>query len=149
VTLDTDTVTRRDIGGIDMAKQAAEAVPVAAPARASVPVDLFAFSLGCDALFIWGDANPVWLTLTLYAVAAGIVGTLLACGFGLAGLAALPPSAAKRIAVRQTVIALAVVPVFAASLWLRLGGMGGPVVPSLLSLIGVCALAVRVRPGWT
>ncbi|HVF63438.1 MAG TPA: DUF2231 domain-containing protein [Casimicrobiaceae bacterium] len=115
------------------------------PMLVPLPIGLLVFSFLADLFFLWGAGNPAWVTVALYTMAGGIVGALLAAVFGVIDLVSLPPSKAKRIGIWHMTINLAVVAVFAVSLWLRVSGSATDRLPVMLSFVGVALLVVS---GW-
>jgi hypothetical protein len=97
------------------------------PLLIALPVGLWVVSLLCDLLYVGGAAAELWSRLALYTMIGGFLGALT--------LLTLPGF------VPHMNVALVVVALYAANIWLRLGD------PHLtmaiaLSLIGVGTLAV-------
>ena len=100
------------------------------PALVVLPIGLWAFSLGCDLLYLGGAEAEIWSRLALYTMVGGFIGAFTAL--------ALPGFVARMN------VTLVVVGLYAVNIWLRLGD------PNLalaitLSVIGVGMLAISSR----
>ncbi len=116
------------------------------PMLVNFPIGLWIFSLICDLIGLNVATPNTWHTVALYAMVGGLVGALAAAVPGLIDLlfykGGAPP--VKKIALTHMTINLTAVVLFAVNIWLRLGGHALKV-PIILSVIGVCMIAVS---GW-
>lgn len=116
------------------------------PMLVNFPIGLWIFSLICDLIGLRVAGPNVWHTVALYAMAGGLIGALAAAVPGLIDLlfykGGAPP--VKKIALTHMTINLTAVVLFAVNIWLRLGGHALKI-PIILSVIGVCMIAVS---GW-
>ena len=111
------------------------------------PIGLWIFSLICDLIGMSVAATGVWFTVALYTMVGGLIGALTAAVPGLIDLlyykGGAPP--VKKIALTHMTINLTVVVLYAVNIWLRMSGQESMKVPIVLSIIGVCMIAVS---GW-
>jgi uncharacterized membrane protein len=111
------------------------------------PIGLWIFSLICDLIGLTLATTDVWFAVALYTMVGGWIGALAAAVPGLIDLlyykGGAPP--VKKIALTHMTINLAVVVVYTVNIWLRTVGHEGMKVPVVLSIIGVCMIAVS---GW-
>lgn len=111
------------------------------------PIALWIFSLICDLVALNVSTSAVWFTVAFYTMVGGLVGALAAAVPGLIDLlyykGGAPP--VKKIALTHMGINLTVVALYAANIWLRAAGPDSMAIPILLSVVGVCMIAVS---GW-
>lgn len=111
------------------------------------PIGLWIFSLICDLIGLSVATPDVWFTVALYTMVGGLIGALAAAIPGLIDLlyykGGAPP--VKTIALTHMAINLTVVVLYAVNIWLRIDGPESMKVPVILSVIGVCMIAVS---GW-
>ena len=111
------------------------------------PIGLWIFSLVCDLIGLTVAASAVWHTVAFYSMVGGLIGALAAAVPGLIDLlyykGGAPP--VKNTALTHMAINLSVVVLYAVNIWLRIRHQEGMTVPIVLSVIGVCAIAVS---GW-
>src|SRR5262245_7627721 len=114
------------------------------------PIGLLVFSLIADLIYLW-RGNPVWENyIAFYTLLGGIIGAAAAAVPGLIDWATLIDRAAVKIAnwhARVNIIGLVI---FIASFYLRTRSgsqwiAGMPMLPIILSLVGVVGLAIA---GW-
>lgn len=113
------------------------------PMLVPLPIGLWIFSLVCDIVF-FAKGTAIWSTLSLYTLAGGVIGALLAALPGLFDLYNLRSSEAKRIGLWHMSINLSLVTLYVLNFLWRLN-VGLAVGPFVLSIIAVLALAVS---GW-
>lgn len=116
------------------------------PMLVNFPIGLWVFSLVCDLIGL-GVAGPaVWSTVAFYSMVGGFIGALAAAVPGFIDLLYYKGGAplVKKIALTHMTINLSVVVLYAVNIGLRIGGVS-TMVPIILSIIGVCAIAVS---GW-
>lgn len=111
------------------------------------PVGLWIFSLVCDLIGLTVADPAVWFTVAFYTMAGGLIGALLAAVPGLIDVMYYEwrQPQVKRIALAHMAINLSVVALYIINVVMRLGTPDNVRIPILLSLIGVCMLAVS---GW-
>jgi uncharacterized membrane protein len=111
------------------------------------PIGLWIFSLICDLIGLSVATAAVWFTVALYAMGGGLIGALIAAVPGLIDLFYYKGGAApvKNLALTHMTINLTVVVLYAVNLWLRFSRPEHLDVPVILSVIGVCMIAVS---GW-
>lgn len=111
------------------------------------PIGLLVFSLIADLIYLW-RGNPVWENyIAFYTLLGGIIGAAAAAIPGLIDWATLTDPAAVRVAnwhARVNIIGLVI---FVASFYLRTASgaswiVSMPMLPFILSLIGVVGLAI-------
>ena len=111
------------------------------------PIGLWIFSLVCDLIGTSIATTGIWFTVALYTMIGGLIGALAAAVPGLIDLlfykGGAPP--VKKIALTHMTINLTAVVLYAVNIWLRMSGQEGMKVPIVLSIIGVCMIAVS---GW-
>ena len=110
------------------------------------PISLWIFSLVCDLIGTTIATTDIWFTVALYTMIGGFIGALAAAVPGLIDLlfykGGAPP--VKKIALTHMTINLTAVVLYAVNIWLRMSGQSMKV-PIVLSIIGVCMIAVS---GW-
>ena len=111
------------------------------------PLGLFITAVVFDVLYL-ATANRIFAEVAFWNIAAGIVGGLAAAVFGLIDYLAIPEATrARRIGRLHGVGNVAVVGLFALSLWLRWNAM--EVAPPLLALaFGFLGVALGAVTGW-
>ncbi|MEO6959503.1 MAG: DUF2231 domain-containing protein [Burkholderiaceae bacterium] len=111
------------------------------------PIGLWIFSLICDLIGLSVAMPAVWHTVAFYTMVGGVVGALLAAVPGLIDLVyykgGTPP--VKKLAVTHMVINLVAVVLYLINIWIRAGNPTSMKAPIILSIIGVCMIAVS---GW-
>ncbi|MEO7207587.1 MAG: DUF2231 domain-containing protein, partial [Steroidobacteraceae bacterium] len=111
------------------------------------PIGLWIFSLACDLIGLNVATPGVWFTVALYTMVGGLIGALAAAVPGLIDLlyykGGAPP--VKKIALVHMTINLTAVVLYAVNIWLRTSSQGNMNTPVLLSVVGVCMIAVS---GW-
>lgn len=111
------------------------------------PIALWIFSLVCDLIALNVSTSAVWFTVAFYTMVGGLIGALAAAVPGLIDLlyyqGGLPP--VKKIALTHMTINLTAVALYAVNIWLRANGQENMTLPVLLSVVGVCLIAVS---GW-
>jgi len=113
------------------------------PMLVPLPIGLWVFSLITDIIYR-ASGNEVWASVAYYAMAGGIIGSLLAALPGLVDFLALKPSGVKKIALWHMAINLSATILFCINLYLRTG-VPGASTPFILSIIGVLSIFVS---GW-
>src|SRR6266568_6496516 len=111
------------------------------------PIALLIFSLIADLIYLW-RGNPVWETyIAFYTLLGGIIGAAAAAIPGLIDWATLTDPAAVKVANWHARVNITGLVIFIASFYLRttsgakwIGTM--PMLPFILSLIGVVGLAI-------
>jgi uncharacterized membrane protein len=114
------------------------------PILVGIPIGLCTFSVFADIIRLTGMGKAVWFDVALYAIAGGIVGTLVAAIPGLVDYLTVTDARVRDLAFAHVIAALFVVAIFGWSLWQRWEGNDrlGPVA---LSIVGVLLLGVV---GW-
>ena len=111
------------------------------------PIALWIFSLICDLVALNVSTSAVWFTVAFYTMVGGFVGALAAAVPGLIDLlyykGGAPP--VKKIALTHMTINLTAVVLYGVNIWLRASGQENMTLPVLLSVMGVCSIAVS---GW-
>jgi len=110
------------------------------------PIGLWIFSLVCDLIGTSIATTGIWFTVALYTMIGGLIGALAAAVPGLIDLlfyqGGAPP--VKKLALTHMTTNLTAVVLYAVNIWLRMSGQSMKV-PIVLSIIGVCMIAVS---GW-
>jgi len=109
------------------------------------PIALWIFSLASDLIYLFGFGGPVWKDIALYTMAGGIIGGLAAAIPGYIDYRSLSDPVIVRVAQMHMVINVGLIVLFTINTGLRI--LNGPeaLLPVLLSVLGVAALAVS---GW-
>ena len=109
------------------------------------PIALWIFSLASDLIFLFGFGGHGWKDVALYTMIGGIIGGLAAAIPGYVDYRSLTDPVTVRLAQMHMVINVGLVLLFTVNAGLRI--MYGPeaLLPVVLSLLGVGALAVS---GW-
>ncbi len=111
------------------------------------PLGLLSTSLAFDIAYLAGG-NPVFASVSFWMITAGVLGGLLAAGFGLIDWLWIPAGTrAKSIGFWHGISNVMVVVLFAVSWWLRTGSPGSA--PSTTAVILSCvAIALASIAGW-
>ena len=109
------------------------------------PIALWIFSLASDLIYLFGFGGAVWKDIALYTMAGGIIGRLAAAIPGYIDYRSLSDPVIVRVAQMHMVINVGLIVLFTINTGLRF--LNGPeaLLPVLLSVLGVAALAVS---GW-
>ena len=109
------------------------------------PIALWIFSLASDLIYLFGFGGPVWKDIALYTMAGGIIGGLAAAIPGYIDYRSLSDPVIVRVAQMHMVINVGLIVLFTINAVVRI--LNGPeaLLPVLLSVLGVAALAVS---GW-
>jgi len=109
------------------------------------PIALWIFSLASDLIYLFGFGGAVWKDIALYTMAGGIIGGLAAAIPGYIDYRSLSDPVIVRVAQMHMVINVGLIVLFTINTGLRF--LNGPeaLLPVLLSVLGVAALAVS---GW-
>ena len=109
------------------------------------PIALWIFSLASDLIYLFGFGGAVWKDIALYTMAGGIIGGLAAAIPGYIDYRSLSDPVIVRVAQMHMVINVGLIVLFTINTGLRI--LNGPeaLLPVLLSVLGVAALAVS---GW-
>lgn len=111
------------------------------------PIGLLVFSLVADLIYLW-RGNSVWENyIAFYTLLGGIIGAAAAAVPGLIDWATLTDPAAVRVANWHARVNITGLVIFIASFYLRTASgakwiVSMPMVPFILSLIGVVGLAI-------
>src|ERR1043166_1880826 len=111
------------------------------------PIGLLVFSLVADLIYLW-RGNPIWENyIAFYTLLGGIIGAAAAAIPGLIDWATLTDRAAVKVANWHARVNIVGLLIFIASFSLRTPGgakwiAGMPMLPFILSLIGVIGLGV-------
>jgi uncharacterized membrane protein len=119
------------------------------PMLVPIPIGLWLFSLVCDLAYVFGNGDPVWRVVALYAIVGGLIGALAAAVPGLVDLLSLP-AAPKRTAIAHMTINLTVVALYAINAWMRLGASGTAArsITETTILMSIAGVAMLVVSGW-
>jgi uncharacterized membrane protein len=114
------------------------------PMFVGFPIGFFGAVLVSDIISIWG--NPAfWPHVSVWLIAFGVIGALVAAVFGFTDYFTAPMSAAaKRTATTHMILNLAVVLLYAAAFWVRYGNPTSTL-GYVLTYVG---LALLVVSGW-
>ncbi len=117
------------------------------PIFVTLPIGLWSFSPVCDAIYHLGWGGTTWKSTALYCLAGGLVATIPALITGWIDYGVVRGVEAARVAKLHLILNLLSLPIFAASIWLRLGeGPGNySLVPVAISVSGVLVMGVS---GW-
>src|SRR5437660_9912619 len=88
------------------------------PILVVVPVGLWVFSFVCDLVSLV-SSSPVWSTVALYTMGAGIAGALMARVPGFVDLLAMSPSRARSLGIYHMGVNLAALLLYAVDFTLR------------------------------
>ncbi len=109
-----------------------------------LPLGLWVFSVVCHLIFLL-SAVPVWRTVALYAMAGGIIGGAMAAVPGLIDFLTLPKSRVQTIALSHMISNVVALTIFIIAFALAVFGSQTSVVPFVLSVFGLLAVATG---GW-
>jgi uncharacterized membrane protein len=114
------------------------------------PIALFVFSFVADLIYLW-RGNPVWKEyIAFYTMLGGIIGAAAAAIPGLIDWATLTDRAAVRVANWHARVNVVTLLIFIVNFYLRTSSGATwipnlPMLPAVLSVVGVIGLAVA---GW-
>ena len=114
------------------------------PILVGIPIGLCTLSVFTDFVRLTGLGKPVWFDIGCYAIAAGIVGALVAAVPGLVDYLKITDARVRDLAFAHMVAMLFVVGIFGLSLWDRWEGDHG-LRPVAISIVGLLLLGVV---GW-
>jgi uncharacterized membrane protein len=106
------------------------------PILVSLPIGLWAFALVCDFANAFGAAGP-WATLSVYSIAGGIAGGVLAAVPGLIDYLSIDELEMKRIGTTHLLVNAGGLVIFGINLWSRFHVSTQSIVPLLLSIVGI------------
>ena len=109
------------------------------------PIALWIFSLASDLIFLFGFGGPVWKDIALYTMIGGIIGGVAAAIPGYIDYRSLTDPVIVRLAQMHMVINAGLILLFTINAGLRVINGPDALLPVILSLLGVAALAVS---GW-
>jgi uncharacterized membrane protein len=109
------------------------------------PIALWIFSLASDLIYLFGFGGPVWKDIALYTMVGGIIGGLAAAIPGYIDYRSLSDPVIVRVAQMHMVINAGLIVLFTINAGLRILNGTEALLPLLLSVLGVAALAVS---GW-
>jgi uncharacterized membrane protein len=117
------------------------------PIFVTIPIGLWSFSPVCDVIYLLGWGGDAWKSAALYGLAGGLVATIPALITGWIDYGLVREPEAARVAKLHLTLNLLSLPIFAASIWLRLGEGPGhySLVPVAISVFGVLVMGVS---GW-
>jgi uncharacterized membrane protein len=114
------------------------------PMLVVLPMGLWVFSLVAD-LFSIAGGDVVWKYVTLYTIAGGVAGALIAAVPGLIDFFSLKEGQTRRLALYHMVVNLAATAIFAVNFYLRLSQRLNELLPIGLSVV---ALVLIGAGGW-
>jgi uncharacterized membrane protein len=117
------------------------------PIFVCIPIGLWCFAPVCDLVYhVFGGDNS-WKLAALYCIAGGIVGAVPAIITGWIDYGLVREPKAARVAKFHLILNLLSLPVFGASVWLRIGEVppNYSLLPVFISLVGVIAIGIS---GW-
>lgn len=117
------------------------------PMLVSFPIALWIFSLVCDAIRLCVTDAPIWYTVSIYTMAGGIIGALIAAVPGLIDYLSLRDRHTKRIATWHMSLNLTLVVLFAINLWMRVSAAPVGSFPFWLSAVSVAILGITAWLG--
>jgi uncharacterized membrane protein len=109
-----------------------------------LPLGLWVFAVVCYAIYLIG-APAVWRTVSLYAMAGGVIGGVLAAIPGMCDFLTLPMSRVQTIALAHMILNIVAITIFLISLILAILWKGHQLGAFILS---VCGLAIACVGGW-
>src|SRR5437868_13736095 len=115
------------------------------PILVALPIGLWIFSIVSDLIFKFGYAGAVWNDVTVYTLAGGIVGALIAALPGLVDLISIENPKSKSLGIWHMIINLLAVGLYCVNFWLRMHRTAGDNLPVILSVIGVLFITIS---GW-
>ena len=114
------------------------------PMFVGFPIGFFGGLLVSDIISRWGN-SAFWPQVSLWLIAFGVIGSLIAATFGFTDYFTIPMSAAvKRTATTHMVLNLTVVVLYAAAFWVRYGNPTSTL-GYVLTYVGLATLVVS---GW-
>jgi uncharacterized membrane protein len=114
------------------------------PILVALPIGLWTFALVCDFAKVLGVDGP-WATLSVYSIAGGIVGAVLAAIPGVIDYLSIDEPEMKRIATTHLFVNAGGLVIFGINLWSRFHLSTQSIVPLLLSIVGIGLVGVG---GW-
>ena len=114
------------------------------PMLIPLPIGLWVFALVCDLIFVLGNGDELWFTLSFYSMIGGLVGAILAAIPGTIDMMSLSGTP-KKLALTHMILNVTVIVLYAMNFGMRLNGGAIAGLPLALSVIGVTLLAVS---GW-
>jgi len=117
------------------------------PMLIPLPIGLWVFSFACDLIYALGSHDPVWKTIALYSMIAGLIGGIAAAVPGLIDLLSLP-AGPRSTAVLHMCINLIVVALFAVNAWLRMRAGDGGASSNTPMWLSLAALVLLLVSGW-
>jgi uncharacterized membrane protein len=117
------------------------------PIFVCIPIGLWCFSPVCDLIYHLGWGDESWKRASLYCLAGGLLAAVPAIITGLIDYPLAQEPAAARVAKFHLAINILVLPVFAASIWLRLYEIAPDyhLLPVILSVGAVVFIGIS---GW-
>ena len=111
------------------------------------PLGLLSTAVIFDVIYLI-TANPTWVTVSFWMIAAGIVGGLLAAAFGLVDYINIPNGTrAKRIGLIHGLVNVSVMVLFVIS-WLLRYGVAPEVPPTLAFALSFIGVGAALLGGW-
>jgi uncharacterized membrane protein len=114
------------------------------PMLVALPIGLWVFAMICDVVHA-AAGSSAWQTVSIYCIAAGIVGALVASVPGLIDYFSIDEAAMRRIANLHLTVNLGAIVIFSINLWLRFRLPATSYLPLGTSIAGVLAIGVG---GW-
>jgi uncharacterized membrane protein len=114
------------------------------PILVSIPIGLWTFAFVCDLIHVFGGTT-LWSTVSLYCVAGGSVGAVVAAVPGLIDYFFIDEADMKRIATTHLLVNLGAVVIFTVNLWTRFHVSSESFIPLILSALGMGAVGFG---GW-
>ncbi len=118
------------------------------PMLITIPIGLWIFSFACDLVVLFSDVGAVellWFALAYYAMAAGVLGAIIAAIPGLFDFFSLRNRRLRRIGLTHIALNLSVVALYVVNLWLR--SQDPPAFLPAMGLSVVCIAVIAVA-GW-
>jgi uncharacterized membrane protein len=117
------------------------------PIFVCIPIGLWCFAPVCDLIFHLGWGDDSWKKAALYCLAGGLIAAVPALITGWIDYSLVREPAAARVAKFHLVINLCVLPIMAASIWLRWLEVAPAyhLLPVIISLVGVLLVGIS---GW-
>jgi len=106
------------------------------PVLVSLPIGLWTFALVCDFASTFGTAGP-WATLSVYSIAGGVAGGVLAAVPGLIDYLSIDDPEMKRVGTIHLLVNAVALVIFGINLWSRFHLSTHSIVPLLLSVVGI------------
>lgn len=114
------------------------------PMLVAIPIGLWTFALVCDLLNAFGVNGP-WATLSLYSIAGGIVGGVIATVPGLIDYLSIDEPEMKKIATTHLLVNVGGLVIFGINFWSRFHVAAQSEIPLLLSVVAMCLVGIG---GW-